>query len=332
MHKSLLCIDSKHRDRSIHPDSDGFRVTFPTKSSVVAVELASTCLPNVGPVVSRYNDRLSWQDAGDSRVHSTTIPHGNYTACGLAQALMEAMCEEGESARQFQVTSMAITSTMLIEQFVERKLRVSLSVTENSTEVEVALPDHGLSPGDTITVEGAASVSGIPSSRINGEQLVTRTERDSLFFGVPFAASCSATGRDGCVTIATATPFRLVFDTPDSMGALLGFVESDHTDYKPAHISENYMNLAGPDHCYLCSPQLGGQVTTTGSHPDVFAVLLLTSPPGTVMFNAFCAETKSFDAPTELSFLDFRVVDAEGRPFNLGGQDFSLTLRLTCQP
>ena len=202
------------------------------------MELASTCLPNVGPVVSRYNDRLSWQDAGDSRVHSTTIPHGNYTACGLAQALMEAMCEEGESARQFQVTSMAITSTMLIEQFVERKLRVSLSVTENSTEAEVALPDHGLSPGDTITVEGAASVSGIPSSRINGEQLVTRTERDSLFFGVPFAASCSATGRDGCVTIATATPFRLVFDTPDSMGALLGFVESDHTDYKPAHISK----------------------------------------------------------------------------------------------
>ena len=113
-------------------------------------------------------------------------------------------------------------------------------MTENSTEVEVALPDHGLSPGDTITVEGAASVSGIPSSRINGEQLVTRTERDSLFFGVPFAASCSATGRDGCVTIATATPFRLVFDTPDSMGALPGFVESDHTDYKPAHISKNY--------------------------------------------------------------------------------------------
>ncbi len=101
MRKSLLCIDSRNRDRTVHPDSDNFQVSFPTKSSVVGVELVSTCLPNVGPVVNRYNNRLSWQNAGDSRVHSATIPHGNYTACGLAKTThsfyVSPVCPESRS-------------------------------------------------------------------------------------------------------------------------------------------------------------------------------------------------------------------------------------------
>ena len=95
------------------------------------------------------------------------------------------------------------------------------------------MSNHGLFPGDRITISGAAATSGVPASRINCEHRVARAERDRVFFELSWAAMCSANDRGGCVTIATAGSLQANLDAPNSMGTLLGFDGAGTTHEMP---------------------------------------------------------------------------------------------------
>jgi hypothetical protein len=91
------------------------------------------------------------------------------------------------------------------------------------------------------------------------------------------------------------------------------------------------ISLEGENYVLLISPNLSTVHAVGGDLlGDIFAKILLSEPPGVMMFNSFITAAKEFNPP--LSFLDgieFEVKRADGYYYNFNRTNFSISIAIT---
>ena len=94
--------------------------------------------------------------------------------------------------------------------------------------------------------------------------------------------------------------------------------------YKP-------FTLQGDNYCYLTCPQLSSVGSSSSVIVDVFAKLLLNSPPGAIIFNSFASSDAVFEESplAQLEYLDFAFVDSQNQLFDFNNIDHSFSLLIT---
>ena len=77
----------------------------------------------------------------------------------------------------------------------------SLDTVAASAVITVNRTSHGLTDGDRIKIEGAATTDGIPASEINAEHIITYIDADSFSITVSTTATAGGTGGGGASTV-----------------------------------------------------------------------------------------------------------------------------------
>lgn len=91
------------------------------------------------------------------------------------------------------------------------------------------------------------------------------------------------------------------------------------------------ISLEGENYILLISKDLKTVFTPNNdSIGDVFAKILLSEPPGTMMFNSYISAPKIFDPPIPvLEKMRFQIKRGDGNYFNFTNIDFSFSLKIT---
>jgi hypothetical protein len=70
-------------------------------------------------------------------------------------------------------------------------------------------------------------------------------------------------------------------------------------------------------------------LTTTGVVKNIFAKIDLNASPGNVCFNSFVTTELIYDTPqARLDEIDLSIYRADGKPFDLRGRNYSITLQI----
>ena len=209
---------------------------------------------------------------------------------------------------------------------------------------------HGLVVGDCINVCGAVAHLGIPDCAINGNHIVTHINNcDSYSIVVVnfnYLPGRLYTGGGKGFTVSVPNYFRIRMDFEDSICSILGFRDIgkcksityfstiikntdpyDNDDIicdwqpKPFKLFQN-------DYFLMTCKQLES-VDSTDTISNIFAKILISEPPGTVMYNTFVSTPKYFTVPlTNLYRLDISFLAPNGKMYNFNNMDHSFTLKI----
>jgi len=106
-------------------------------------------------------------------------------------------------------------------------------------------------------------------------------------------------------------------------------IQANTTDGTASGKLYRSINLSGENYVFLVSPSLQTIYNATGIK-DVFAKILLSEPPGNVMFNTFLSEPAIFDFPIpQLTEMEFFVYTRKGYLYDFHDLDFSFSLEIT---
>jgi hypothetical protein len=227
--------------------------------------------------------------------------------------------------------------------------------------VIVAHPNHGLSPGDQITIEGALSTDTIPRASLNStfeiESLI-----DAHQYVIKIQSHNSNTSEvtfgGGSINVLTPVKFRLLFDRPGTVGNLLGFRNvntktaispfvtsfSNNMAYELDYfvnevgiqiandsyskVSNNILQLYGDNYIILTCDAIQDDVKV-GKLDGQLAKLFLSKPPGEVIYNQFTQLNYHLKKEkTNISELEFSFSYPDGVPYDFNGLDHSFTLEI----
>ena len=91
------------------------------------------------------------------------------------------------------------------------------------------------------------------------------------------------------------------------------------------------ISLEGENYLYLTSPGLQ-TVFAPGNESvgDIFSRIVLSEPPGNMLFNTFVSVPKEFNPPLgSLKDISFEMKRSDGIPFNFNDNDYSISLKVT---
>ena len=249
-----ICIDSRDRDISIYTEPNFYKISTGKRvfTNVSSVSLISTEFVNTQQLiketpVSQKNNVIQWQIEDDldgnaeNIIYTTTLTAGNYTETTLANEIetqMNSIQRVNGAFNNFEVTIDAVTDTVTftsIEQStVSNPFTFSIPpITQNFTEVEVALIDHGVTVGSYVFISNVpAEVGGLDASLFNTSHVVASVIDDNTFtINIVGQATSNETGVGGTsVRIGTGIRFKLLFSQDYSPATILGFPEED-TDF-----------------------------------------------------------------------------------------------------
>lgn len=195
--------------------------------------------------------------------------------------------------------------------------------------------NHGLTSGDRIYILDYDHAYGLYDREIDLEdQGVSQENANSIN---KFEALINAPAGH-IVTVIDAVSFKVPAEYVEPpLQTIIDKKESLSSNYRNARIIQRSLNkalkLSGENYIYMTSPLLESMLSTAPNENgviDIFYVLQLNAPPGSVMFNSFVGNPKRFyDAP--LPFLDeveFKFITHDGELFEFNDQDHSFTLEI----
>jgi hypothetical protein len=225
--------------------------------------------------------------------------------------------------------------------------------------------DHGLSVGDKITIAGAQSTSAVPNSVLNIEHTIeTVKDSNNYIIKLPLhndSNSTANTGGGSAINILIPLSFRLLFNYPDTIGKILGFrnvgeqysitpfapviynnIAYEYDYFKDAVGNEIFFNnetrqvendviqLFGHNYILMCCTAFkGNESLSTNNIPGVFAKLLLSDSPGSILFNQYIQLAEVLSKPIKtLSELEFKFYSPSGSLYEFNGIDHSFTLEI----
>lgn len=228
-------------------------------------------------------------------------------------------------------------------------------VIDSQYKMIVNHPGNNLVIGDKITVSNSSGVNGVRPNIINGDHYIAGIiDADHYFINLTnIDTTYVSGGKNGIISIRYADLFRLRFDFSDTFGDILAFrnvgapnaitkyggiisnqdfYEDDKT-YDSTGISiidkKNVMHLSGPQYFLMKSAALTN-IYNNGNVDNVFAKILLTDVPGTILFNTYVSPPINFDFPlSSLSVVDFSFYLPDGNIFDFNGFEHSFTLEIT---
>lgn len=371
---------------SAYPYSNNYKINLGVNlSNVEYIKLISTEIPNSDKIIrdfpeSRRNNKVFWEIAEDGDIlYELEITPGNYGASCLAE---EIAMQWNKVTRQLRTTTSTSstksnlnrvtvtidTLTNIVTFFAFSVYTLSMALTRSKAEfpdglkrVIVAHPNHGLSPGDQITIEGALSTDTIPRASLNStfeiESLI-----DAHQYVIKIQSHNSNTSEvtfgGGSINVLTPVKFRLLFDRPGTVGNLLGFRNvntktaispfvtsfSNNMAYELDYfvnevgiqiandsyskVSNNILQLYGDNYIILTCDAIQDDVKV-GKLDGQLAKLFLSKPPGEVIYNQFTQLNYHLKKEkTNISELEFSFSYPDGVPYDFNGLDHSFTLEI----
>ena len=225
--------------------------------------------------------------------------------------------------------------------------------------------DHGLSVGDKITIAGAQSTSGIPNGVLNIEHTI-ESIKDSNNYVVRLplhndSTQTDNTGGGSAINILIPLSFRLLFNYKDTIGKILGFrnvgeqysitpfslvvynnIAYEYDYFKDAvgneiffdnetrQVENEVIQLFGHNYILMCCNAFKGDESfSTNNISGVFAKLLLSDSPGSILFNQFTQLAEVLSKPIKtLTELEFKFYSPSGSLYEFNGIDHSFTLEI----
>jgi hypothetical protein len=225
--------------------------------------------------------------------------------------------------------------------------------------------DHGLSVGDKITIAGAQSTSAVPNSVLNIEHTIESVkDTNNYVIKLPLHNSSNTTDNTGggsAINILIPLSFRLLFNRKDTIGKILGFrnvgeqysitpfapvifnnIAYEYDYFKDAvgneiffdtetrQVENDVIQLFGHNYILMCCTAFkGNESLSTNNVSGVFAKLLLSDSPGSILFNQYIQLAEVLSKPIKtLSELEFKFFSPSGSLYEFNGIDHSFTLEI----
>ena len=225
--------------------------------------------------------------------------------------------------------------------------------------------DHGLSAGDKITIAGAQSTSAVPNSVLNIEHTIESVkDTNNYIIKLPLHNNSNQTDNTGggsAINILIPLSFRLLFNRKDTIGKILGFrnvgeqysitpfapvifnnIAYEYDYFKDAvgneiffdtetrQVENDVIQLFGHNYILMCCTAFkGNESLSTNNVSGVFAKLLLSDSPGSILFNQYIQLAEVLSKPIKtLSELEFKFFSPSGSLYEFNGIDHSFTLEI----
>ncbi len=241
--KTLVNIDSRDRDLTLYPNENHYKIPLSRDfTNVKMVQLRSTEFPNSEQLIrssppSRANNKIYWQNQGDSIIFVASIDAGNYTPATLEteiQTKMNAIRKSNGNFHEFNISIDSVTNIAAFSSVSSKQLSNPFFVIAPSSTITVQMPNHGFTVNQLITISGASSFSGINVALLNTEHVVTSVPTVNSFtieFPQSIITNTPLDGAGGStVRIGSSTFFRLLWSQPNTVANILGFNTID-TEY-----------------------------------------------------------------------------------------------------
>jgi hypothetical protein len=170
-------------------------------------------------------------------------------------------------------------------------------------------------------IQGSSNLAGIPLQTINGNyrNIVRIIDANTYIIRLPDQyANSTVQGGGSNVYMSSEKHGYANFQSNTFDGTATGKLFRS-------------ISLEGENYVFLVSPRLNLQTVYSSSQvPNAFAKILLTQPPGNMMFNTFISSPATFDAP--IAYLDsvyFRVLRKDGYLYNFNDINWSFSLEIT---
>lgn len=367
-----------------------------TFENVTRVKIISTEFPNTDKVIKNFptnekNNKLYFQVLQDNDyTYEIEITPGNYSTTSLADEIKNQIenlnrninsdnliLNDGNNSllekssnfscivdiNQFtDIFSISLFSIVIIIKGITKSNQV---YDDQRKRIIINHADHNLSVGDKVTIAGASSTSGIPSSVINIEhEIESIIDSNNYVIKLPLHNDSNTTENNGggsAINILIPLFFRLLFDKKDTLGHLLGFRNVGETNsitsfqttisnniayeydyFKDSvgneiyfdeinnNVQNNVIQLFGSNYILMtCNIFNNEESLSTNYVNGVFAKLLLSDAPGSILFNQYIQLAEFLSKPIKsLSEFEFNFYSPSGELYEFNGLDHSFTLEI----
>jgi hypothetical protein len=247
-------------------------------------------------------------------------------------------------------------TTAILSQAIKKS---TYSYEDGFDRIIVNHPNHKLNQGDTILIQNAVSTEAIPDTAINGTfNLENIIDPDTYQIKLDkYNKNTTTTVTNGGDAIKVLTPLqsRLLFDRNGTLGKLLGFRNvgeynaitiyskklSNVIEYELDSnlnsigvfssdiISNTLLNFNGDNYVYLTLNYIFKDSIDIRGIKNIFAKLLLSGDPNTVIYNDFIQLGQDFQEPiVSLSEIEFSFYNPDGFLFDFNNIEVSFTIEL----
>ena len=193
--------------------------------------------------------------------------------------------------------------------------------------------NHLLDKDDIITIQNMQSYLKIPTNVLNGTFTIdTVVNSDSYIITLQpfnFIDNINNKNHGGDIVSVTIPDKFMVIDGKNNLLKLLGF--DTITNYYASTLnnanSANFVNLSGVNYILM---QCNDYISIYDNKIDCFAKILLSGPPGNILFNTFVETEYVFDdVKNAISYLDIKFFNPDGTIYDFGMLPHSFTLQFS---
>ena len=355
----------------------GLKKTF---YNVSKIKLISTEFPNTEKVIksipeNKKNNAFYWKLRTDGdNLYSIELDSGNYSIDLLKTKLKEKIESikrntlvitnsniKNYSYYEYNICDVVIEPEIdlfSIEFFTKIYIPNAIQYKDESiysdsiSRLIINHPNNRLIVGNKITINDAVSTDSIPLDILNAtftiEKIIDENTYQVKLPKYKQVSYSDTTNGGKTMSITFPTRAQLLFDKPDTIGALVGFHNvgqynsltnfsfiNKNTDLYISEVSidsnkylNNSINLSGDNYILMTSP-IFKESYNTGLVDNIFAKLLLTSDPGSILYNQFIQLGETFQVPIA-SFSEWEVsfYDTLNNLYNFGNLEHSYTLEI----
>lgn len=210
-----------------------------------------------------------------------------------------------------------------------------LTARVNCNKIIVSHTSHSLVTDDLVAFYRSEDIGGLLAKVINGTYRRIKVIDANSYSVESEDIFATKTETGGGSLIRISSHFNNTANTISN--TLYGFNGLQDNTSDGTNINKS-VNLDGENYVLLTSPQLG-TFSTSGlinnakkiKVENVFAKLLLTGAPGTIIFNSFISSPKIFDKALfpKLSELEFTVKRQDSENYDFFGLDYSFGLEIS---
>ena len=247
-------------------------------------------------------------------------------------------------------------TTVILTQAITKS---TYNFSDGFVRIIVNHPNHKLNSGDTIFINNAVDTEAIPSSAMNGtfsiEAIINVDNYQIKLAKFNVSTFNAATGGGDAINILTPLQTRLLFDRVGTIGNLLGFRNvgdynaitiyskkiSNIIEYEldsnlntlgiknSSIINNTLLNFNGDNYIYLTLNYIFKDSIDIQGIKNIFAKLLLSGNPNTVIYNDFIQIGEEFlNTIISLSELEIFFYTADGQLFDFNNINVSFTIEL----
>lgn len=227
----------------------------------------------------------------------------------------------------------------------------NLSFTDNIGRIILTHPDHHLMIDSEVTIFEAIDTDGIPADILNRTYKIEKVLDENTYqIKLPkynVAYNTDTTNGGESMSIKYPIKSSILMDRQDTIGKLIGyrnvgksnsiskynFTNTNRDIYQQDVIiddqyTNNAINLSGNNYILMTSP-LFDDSYSSGNTTNIFAKLLLSDNPGSVLYNQYCQLGEYFDPPLKnISEWEVAFYDVDNELCNFGNINHSYTLEI----